>query len=185
MSVLPPYAGGVFSPIENVAGKPYVYWLAKWWQRYKSPWILRNRDPVFAVPGKLAEAEPERKDRYITVPRQKPLLFAILNWIATEGTEQEMIEQCRQKIDVVAQDKLRFTIDNDKIDIKNAMDMGKLAQRVKSDFFLLGKQKCVTEGYWLMLRPYTFAKGDYTIRSYGSCSSGLTQIGIDYHVFVR
>ena len=149
---------------------------------------MRNRQPVFCVPGKLAETEKDRNERYITVPAGKPILFAILNWLSVSKGDQEMIDECKARIDVVAREKLKFLITRDGEEETNRVDIAAIASRLRSDFFMLGKKRCLTEGYWVMIRPQSawFAKGvDYTIRSYGSCSSGATQVGIDYHLFVR
>ena len=142
------------------------------------------------VPGKIMEIDGKRKERYIMIKQDKPILFVILNWIATDPrnqrTDEEMILECKERIDVVAQNQQKFTISNDALDIKDQMDISKMASRVRSPFFMLDNDnKCLTEGYWLFLKPYFFTKGDYTIKSFGTCSSGVTQVKIDYHVFIR
>ena len=180
----------IFSPDEYILGHSYSEWLSLWWLNYNLSQRDRLKQPVFFVPGKIMESPKQSKikSRYIVIKQDKPILFAILNWLAADHedrrTDDELIQECKNRIDVVAENKQRFQIINDKTG--SGGDISFLSSRSRSTFFTINKHKCLTEGYWLFLKPNFFAeKGDYSINSFGTCSSGKTQVEIDYHVFIR
>ena len=114
----------------------------------------------------------------------------IINWISIlhiDGeTDQELIEIANKGMDVVA--NLQITING--FTVKNGLE----ESQVQSPFFgvtlpegnILGSPsgpiRAVSDGYWYFLKPL---QGDTKLSSFGSCSSGVTKIGVNYNLSIE
>lgn len=45
-----------------------------------------------------------------------------------------------------------------------------------------GRRRAVSDGYWIFFKPL---QSEISLRSFGSCSSGATKIGVDYEIIPR
>jgi hypothetical protein len=112
----------------------------------------------------------------------------ILNWISNPykhgKSEQELISTAKSKIDVI--DDIEVKVDGKDI-------QGLKEYRFRTDLFAVDLPKnnvldlpsgptwLISDGYWLFTEPIL---NNLTISTFGSCSSGITQIGINYNITV-
>jgi hypothetical protein len=157
---------------------------AEWWQHYTDNDKKRSKQPVFFVVGKMREIPEQNKitTRHFCIPRGKPILMPVMNWLSVDlhhdKTESELEQLAREKMDVVS--NMDISLDGTPIPHNNI-------HRVKSPFFMLdGKCKAISDGYWVFFKPDTYpwngsgGMNRHIIKSFGCCSSGKTQIKIDY-----
>ncbi len=185
-------------------GHTYGEWSARWWQ-----WLLsipKSKNPLDDSTGVNAHinqkyqnifflcqthenAAPPIPSRAVTVPMGTSVFMPIINWISVlhvDGeTDEELIEIANKRMDVVA--NLEFMIDG--LSIKHGLE----EYRAVSPFFEVwlpednifasgpGMTRAISDGYWLFLKPL---KSDTTICSFGSCSSGVTKIGVNYNLSI-
>jgi hypothetical protein len=142
---------------------------------------------VFFLCQTYEEGEPPIPNRTVTVPAGSAIFIPIINWISIlhqDGeTEQELVEIATKRMDVAA--NLQFTVNG--IPLKN--ELGEY--RVQSDCFDItlpkgnilssppGPIRAVSDGYWLFFKLFD---GNTRISSFGSCSSGVTKIGVSYNL---
>jgi len=143
-------------------------------------------DPNVFFLCQTVEGLGEQPRRKISIGRGKCVFMPILNWISNfynDGdSEQELIETAVQRIDAVS--NLQVSIDGHNI-------QGLTAYRFRSEFFEInmiednildipaGKTRLVSDGYWLFTKPL---ESDTKISTFGSCSSGITKIGVNYFI---
>jgi hypothetical protein len=196
------------NPIFPIHSKPFGYtyaeWSARWWQwllalpKSKSPAfdstgananINQNYSNVFFLCQTYEEGVPSIPNRTVTVSAGRSIFMPIINWISilhNDGeTDQELIEIANKRMDVVAD--LQITING--LTVKN----GPEEYRAQSAFFEItlpednivtspsGLTRAVSDGYWLFLKPL---ESDTKITSFGSCSSGVTQLGVSYNLLL-
>jgi hypothetical protein len=180
-------------------GHTYAEWSAKWWQ-----WLLsipKSRNPAFDSTGVCAnlnqnypdvfflcqthESAPFIPNRTVTITPGRSIFMPIINWVSilhTDGeTDRELIEIANKRMDVVA--NLQLSIDG--ITIKAGLEK----YRTQSQFFEVmlpennifalpsGTIRAVSDGYWIFLKQL---EHDTELSSFGSCSSGVTKIGVNY-----
>jgi hypothetical protein len=126
----------------------------------------------------------------VTVLAGTSIFMPIINWISilhVDGeTDQELVEIANKRMDVVA--NLQITLDD--LSVKRGLE----EYRVQSPFFgvtlpkgnilgsLSGPIRAVSDGYWLFFKPL---QGDIKLSSFGSCSSGVTKIGVNYNLSIE
>jgi hypothetical protein len=182
-------------------GLSYEEWSIKWWQ-----WLLsvpKSNNPAFDSTGRdanVGQSDPnvfflcqtyERvksiPDRSIHVHASKSVFMPIINWISIlhiDGeTDQELASIAKQRMDVVA--NLEIVINGTKI------NKGLEKYRAQSPFFYVvlpedniieaspGTKRCISDGYWVFL---TSLERYTRLSSFGSCSSGVTRIGVHYEI---
>jgi hypothetical protein len=186
-------------------GYTYEEWSARWWQ-----WLLsipKSKNPAFDSTGANAninqnypnvlflcqtyeEGAPFVPKRTVAVLAGSSIFMPIINWISVlhiDGeSEQESVEIANKRMDVVA--NLQITING--LTVKNGLE----EYRVQSPFFgvtlpegnILGSPsgliRAVSDGYWLFFKPL---QDDTKISSFGSCSSGVTKIGVNYNLSIE
>ena len=183
-------------------GCTFEEWSTRWWQ-----WLLsipKSRSPAFDLTGANArvnqdnaqvfflcqtyeEGAPLIPHRNVTVPTGTAIFMPIINWISIlhhDGeSEQELVEIAAKRMDVVA--NLQFTVND--FPVKKRLE----EYRVRSDCFDImlpkdnilssppGAIRAVSDGYWLFFK---LSDGNTKISSFGSCSSGVTNIGVCYNL---
>jgi hypothetical protein len=192
----------IFPVSSRPFGFPYGEWVAKWWQWLLSipkpispafDWTGSNvsvnqHDPdVFFLCQTIEGVEPSPL-RHHVLTSKKAILIPIINWISTmdeDGkTDEELMNVANKKMDVV---------NNLEVSINKIRLTGLEQYRVESPFFDVmlpdnnifdlppGRRRSVTDGYWLFFRPF---EGSLELLTFGSCSSGLTQIKVYYDLTV-
>jgi hypothetical protein len=132
---------------------------------------------------------PHTPTRAVTIPKGTSIFMPIINWISIlhiDGeTDQELTEIANKEMDVVA--NLEITIDG--LRIKNGLE----EYRILSPCFEIwlprdnivasspGMRRAISDGYWLFLKSL---ETDTIISSFGSCSSCVTKIGVNYNLFI-
>jgi hypothetical protein len=183
-------------------GVTFEEWGVRWWQ-----WLLmipKSISPAYDLTGKNAsvgqpdptvfflcqtiEGAKEQPIRKISIPKGSNVFMPILNWISNfyeHGTsEKELIDMARQKMNIIG--NLEFNLNGE--DIK-----GLEKYRFLTKFFVVelpidnildlpaGKASLISDGYWVFTKPIL---NDIMISTYGSCSSGITKIGVSYDIKV-
>jgi len=182
-------------------GKSYSEWSIEWWQWLSS--IPKNKNPAFDWSGEYVnvnqndpsilflcqtyegvENTPIRRNK---ITKGRSIFMPIINWISIMGydgnTDDELIEIARHKMDVIG--PLEITINGETI------NKGLEKYRIYSSFFeinlpennifgiLSGKKRCISDGYWIFLKPIS---KNISLHSFSSCSSGLTNIKVSYEL---
>lgn len=177
-------------------------WSARWWQ-----WLLsipKCNNPAFDSTGSNAYINQNYKpvfflcqtyegmdvpQRSVTVPAGNSLLFVpMINWISVlhhDGeSDEELLEIAKERMDVVA--NLKCSIN------QVTIETGLNNFRVLSPFFEVklpedniigmpsGVSRAISDGYWIFIKPKV--KEELTIGTFGTCSAGVTRIGVSYHV---
>jgi len=177
-------------------------WSIRWWR-----WLLsipRVHNPALDSTGMKSGVSQENVGvfflcqtlgnsktqifRKASVPRGKTLFMPIINWISVSGIDGDTLQQlnsvAKKKIDAVTDLQL-------KVNGRAIEDIGRL--RIRSPCFdvvlpednilglVSGRRTCVSDGYWVFLKPEGNAM---TLRTFGSCSSGVNKIGIAYYLTI-
>jgi len=124
--------------------------------------------------------------RTVKIPKQSSIFMPLINWVSVRGedgeTDEELLRVARQRMDVVKDLHIHIN------DITLTTDTLKKF-RAESPFMdvLLpennifdqpsGQTRMVSDGYWIFLKPIS---DSMRIKSLGSCSSGITKIGVHY-----
>ena len=111
----------------------------------------------------------------------------ILNWISFRDekaqTDEELKIMAKETMDKIG--KLELFINN------RPLDVDLFAHRDTPYAFYVtlpvdnilgatpGPTRLVTDGYWIFLKPL---KNEFKMTSSGSCSSGITEIGVNYSI---
>jgi len=192
----------IYQPNSKPLGLSLGDWSEIWWQ-----WLLpipKSINPTTDLTGKYAsvgQADPrvyflcqtvegakEQPRRHISLRKGACVFMPILNWISDfyehGRSEEELIQTAAQRIDAIG--NLKFSLDGREI-------QGLERYRFRSNFFIVelpkynildlppGKARFISDGYWVFTEPIL---SDITISTFGSCSSGVTKIGVDYSIKV-
>lgn len=194
----------VFPVDSKPFGLPYSEWCIKWWQwiscipKYDNPafdWsgikVYKNQNDsrvlFLCQTYEGVKNIPLRRNR---ITRGSSIFMPIINWISIMGhdgnSDKQLLEIARRKMDVVG--PLQITINGEKV------SKGLESYRIESPFFDInlpennlfglsaGKKRCVSDGYWIFLRPILEST---RLSSFASCSSGATKISVDYDLTVN
>jgi hypothetical protein len=184
-------------------GLTYGEWSAKWWQwvvaipKANNPMLdsigfnanIDQKDsPVFFL-CQTYEGVDSIPNRAIKVSAGKVVFMPIINWISVlhnDGeNDEELSDTARKRIDAVA--NLEITINH------VVINKGLERYRAKSPFFEFelpednilglapGHKRAISDGYWLFIQ---LLGSDMKLASFGSCSSGITKIGVIYNISV-
>jgi hypothetical protein len=183
-------------------GLTFNEWSIKWWQ-----WLLaipKSTNPALDYIGKYAsigqvhpnifflcqtmEGIRQQPTRKISIHRGTSIFMPIINWISNfyehGNTEKELVEIAREKMDSVGNLELNL----DGINIQ-----GLEKYRFLSNFFTVklpkdnildlpsGNARLISDGFWVLTEPIIT---DTAIITFGSCSSGVTKIGVKYAIKV-
>jgi hypothetical protein len=182
-------------------GRTYSDWCMLWWK-----WLLtieRSKNPAYDMTGRNAYINQDDPNvfflcqtfelsrlfplRRVKIPHKKKLFLPILNWISYRNEENQSEEtlksEAAERMDEIGW--LEFYVNEESI-IDNLSQF-----RVSTSMFevilpkdnLLGVNPglttVVSDGYWLFLES---TLKELRIRSFGSCSSGVTEIGANYEI---
>jgi hypothetical protein len=182
-------------------GLTFSEWSAKWWQ-----WLLSISKPlnpamdssgenasigqlnsnVFFLCQTIENVKPPI--RKISIRKGTSLFLPIINWASNfyehGKSERQLIDTATEKMDVIG--NLKFNL--------NGMNIQGLEKyRFRSKFFTVelpqdnildlptGKARLISDGYWVFTKPIVT---DTRISTFGTCSSGVTKIGVDYSIKV-
>lgn len=193
--------------IYPINSRPYGYsygeWSAKWWQ-----WLLSIPEcssPALDSSGKNANNNQKYPNvfflcqtyeragsiprRTICLPKDKAIFMPIINWISLlhhDGeTEKELLDRARESMNVIGEMEISINGTTMKERLRNF--------RALSPFFDVelpegnivrlspGGRRAVSDGYWVFLKPL---QAGAFLSSFGSCSSGVTKIGVDYEIIL-
>lgn len=192
----------IYSQDSKPFGLTFGEWSVRWWQ-----WLLsipKDKSPAMDSTGQYAsigQSDPnvfflcqtiensiELPLRTISMPRRKSIFMPVLNWISNfynhGQSEQELIDTARRRIDAIG--KIEVNLDR-----KNIQGLEKY--RFLTEFFVAempkdnildlppGKTRFISDGYWLFIGPIL---NNTMISTFGSCSSGITKIGVNYSITV-
>jgi hypothetical protein len=182
-------------------GLTFSEWSARWWQ-----WLLlipKSLNPAMDSSGENASIgqlnskvfflcqtieNVKQPNRKISIRRGTSLFLPVINWISNfyehGKSERELIETATERMDVIG--NLKFNL--------NGMNIQGLEKyRFRSKFFTVelprdniidlpvGKARLISDGYWIFTKPIVT---DTRISTFGTCSSGVTKIGVNYSIKV-
>lgn len=188
----------IYSQDSKPFGRTFSEWSTRWWE-----WLLRipksinpandftgqnaylsQHDPNVFFLCQTIESATQLPTRKISIPKGRSIFMPILNWISNSykhgKTEQDLIEIARVRMDAIGD--LQVNLDG-----RNIPGLEKY--RFLSEIFTVelpeenildlppGQAQFVSDGYWLFMGPIL---KDVVMSTYGSCSSGITKIGIKY-----
>jgi hypothetical protein len=192
----------IYDENSSPLGYSFGEWSIKWWQ-----WLLsipKSNNPLLDMSGENAaigqsdsdvfflcqtvENVNQRPTRNISVSKGTSLFSPVINWVSNfyeDGhSEKELIETARRKMDIIGD--LQFYLNGESIPALKKY-------RFLSKFFSVdiprdnifdwpsGEARLVSDGYWVFTKPLLM---DTIISTFGTCSSGLTKIGVKYNIKV-
>jgi hypothetical protein len=191
----------IYPPNSSPLGKTFNEWCILWWK-----WLLgiqKPNNPAHDMTGDNAYINQINADvfflcqtfertriyplRKVKIPNNKKIFLPILNWISYRDQENQSEGNLRleaaDRMDRIGM--LKFSINEKPIE-ENLVDF-----RIRTSIFevdlpkdnILGAKSglttVVSDGYWLFLESNL---KEISISSLGSCSSGVTEIGTNYHI---
>ncbi len=190
-----------FTPEDRPFGLSYGEWTTKWWEWALSIPIQFNpvldntgqyadrnqRDPVWFLAGTIGDDNIVAY-RTCTVPKQKAILFPIINYIYTEDRpfdETKLVKHVKQDIDDIVVKEA--TIDGHQVPI----------YRVNSDPYVfnlrvteinrlgipVGNSDASADGYWVFIK--SLDSGHHEIRFHGACSGGIRNASAEYKITAK
>jgi len=125
--------------------------------------------------------------RNLTITSGTAALMPIINWISIEredgNSNYDLRRKAKEKMDVIQ--KLEVSINN--LNFKKDLERFRIMTAVFEVYLpennILdvpkGIRRAISDGYWLFFRPLCHP---VDIRSFGTCSSGATEIAVSYHI---
>jgi hypothetical protein len=150
-------------------------------------YINQPSDVIFLC--QTLEAAKPTPYRKLVISRNKPIFMPIINWLSIlhiDGeTENELMKSAKERMDVIAD--LEMTIND--VSLKEGLENCRARSPIFEIVFphdnILGINEgptlCYSDGYWIFLKPLA---NNTKISSFGSCSSGITQIAVIYDITV-
>lgn len=187
-----------------IFGKSYGDWSIEWWK-----WLLQipsRYNPSIDLTGENANKFQSYRDviflcqsiesripfpsRSVSISHDKSVFMPVLNWLSVEGLDgnhnKELMDVAKKKIDVVKE--MKFTL-NDITLTKEIWDFRVASRPFKITFpsdnvlgIESGIKKCASDGYWLFIKPMGL---NSRITTKGVCSTGETNIGVEYKLEVK
>lgn len=147
--------------------------------------IGQSNSKVFFL-CQTVENVPQQPRRKICIHRGTSVFLPIINWVSNfyehGKTERELIEVATERMNVIG--NLEFKC--------NGVSIQELKKyRFQSKFFTVdlpsdnildlpaGKTRLVSDGYWIFTKPIL---ADTSLSTFGTCSSGVTKIGVHYSI---
>lgn len=185
-------------------GLSYDQWCIKWWRwllsipKFESPVIdltginakLNQNDSCVFFLCQTFECSDIVPIRNITIPRGRSVFMPLINWISTipdDGmTDEDLVIKANKKMDAIQ--NIKVIINGNEINLKDT-DLRVIAgpfEVTLPDANILnldaGRTRVYSDGYWMLSRPLNSA---ISLSTYGSCSLGLTKIGVLYNIKVE
>ena len=185
-------------------GLSYEQWTIKWWS-----WILQipqENSPAFDLTGRNAyikqnnpyvfflcqtfDRNNSAPNRIVSIKKGLSLFFPLINWISVSpedgNTDADLILKAEAKMDTIGDMKLNIN--------GHPICTNLEKYRFKSHPFHVnlprnnileldaGIKKVASDGYWILTEAITVP---FHLVTFGSCTSGLTKIGVRYEINVR
>lgn len=192
----------LYPPDSSPLGLSFGYWSVKWWQ-----WLLaipKSKSPVFDSSGinsgigqyssdifflcQTMEGAIPTPNRRVRLKKGTSIFMPVINWISIAGkdgySDHELLETAKRRMDSIS--NLELKINGERLEHLEKY-------RFQSPFFNVflpnenilevdsGNRRFVSDGYWIFTSPIY---SDSELSSFGSCSAGLTKIGVSYSVEV-
>lgn len=193
----------IFHPYSNPLGKSFIDWSVLWWRWFIS--IPRKYHPALDMIGNNAhtgqilpnvmflcqtmESVIPFPIRTVTLQRGSCIFMPIINWVSilhVDGeNDVELTSVAKTRMDLV--ENMKVTIGNKvltKLWKKYRFHSGVIDVMLPDDNILdqsRGPSRLVSDGYWLFTKPLN---NNIKIRTFGTCSSGVTRIGVTYDIQV-
>jgi hypothetical protein len=128
--------------------------------------------------------------RTIKIPKQTSVFMPVINWVSVlheDGeTDEQLLRIARERMDVVKDlqihiNEITLTTDILKKFRTESPFMDVFLPRNNILGHPRGQSRMVSDGYWIFLKPIS---ENIRIESLGSCSSGITNIGVNYKINV-
>ena len=193
---------GIYHQNSLPLGLSFGEWSARWWQ-----WLLsipKSRNPALDLLGENAAIGQSDSNvfflcqtienigkiptRKIRIRKGTSIFLPVINWVSNfyehGESEEDLIKTARERMDSIG--NLEFYLNGKSV-------RGLEKYRFLSKFFSVdllkdnivdlppGKARLVSDGYWVFTKPI---ENDTTISTFGTCSSGLTKIGVNYQIEV-
>lgn len=167
-----------FSANELIFGRSYADWTAQWWKSFTYHDFRRKMSPVFCVPGKMIKM-PDRFKTQFKIPRDKAILFSVVNWLQPDVVEelescQSLLSLAKKQMDDVYPEALMLAIDDKKLEQNNIC-------RLAAEFKQYDK-KFASDGFWVFLKPESLSNGIHHVNSFGRCASGKIRVEMAYEI---
>jgi hypothetical protein len=156
--------------------------IERFWRVYKKPDLVRKRGPVFCLPGMIPEIEKKQKKTDFSISRDKAILLSPMCFLqfVHNSADVDSKNMCKyivkQRMNAIGDIQLN-------IDGKSVKD--RLVRQATDLFSLDYVFTAASDGYWLLLQPGELEKGVHHIDTYGTCSSGATQIPLHFKVTIK
>ncbi len=182
-------------------GLTYEHWTMKWWY-----WLLKipkRNSPAFDQTGNNAYINQNNPNvfflcqtfensgsipvRCIMIQSGMSVFMPLINWISVapeDGeTDKELFLKARTKMNTIKDLKVNVN----EHEISNEFDK----YRIQSCPFYVelpeenilnlaaGVKRVISDGYWILTEPI---RKPIFLKTFGSCSAGLTKIGVKYDV---
>lgn len=168
-----------FSGQDKVFGKDFKHWIKEYWKSFLYDDEKRSKSKVYMLPTNL-EMHPQQETDF-TIEQKKAILLPVGKWISVVPTTEfkekaiAMRNLAIEKLD--AYQDLNVYVDGELVSDQ--------CFRMMSDYFDIDyKWMAICDAYWLFVKPYSFEKGEHKISTFVSCSSGQTQISLNYKISI-
>ena len=178
-------------------------WSVRWWR-----WLLsipKEMSPAIDYTGSNAtigqiyphvfflcqtiegvESLPVRK---ISIPRNQSVFMPLINWISAlhvDGeTDDDLVRVGKQKMDSAKNLELLLNEQHYLLDFRKLRHSSRNFQANLPENNILdvppGETRCFSDGYWLF---FNTKKTDFKLDTFGTCSSGITKIGVSYDIHI-
>lgn len=187
----------------NPFGSSYSHWSMKWWQ-----WLLgipKQVNPAFDHNGIYAEAGQVSDEVFFLcqtiegterVPTRSlrmrygsSIFMPVLNWVSVRGsdgnTDEDLQQVAKKRMNLIS--KLNVIINGETL-------RGSEIYRFQSPLFDVilpeenildvkpGNTRFFSDGYWIFTEPIF---DNIELSTLGSCSAGITRIGVNYSITIR
>ena len=194
----------IFGIDEKPFGLSFSDWTVEWWK-----WIIqipKSINPLFDTDGKNAylnqihrkvfflcqtlESSEKIPVRNIIIPRETSVFMPIINWISIlheDGeNDQDLLRVARERMDVVQDLSINIneiTLTTDQL--REFRVVSPIVDTFLPENNIFDHPSCqtriVSDGFWIFLKSLN---DNISIKSFGSCSSGITKIKVDYNINV-
>jgi hypothetical protein len=184
-------------------GLTYAQWTMKWWS-----WLLKipiQNSPVFDETGRNAYLDQDdphvfflcqtygqnrsNPSRHVLVQKGQSLFMPLINWISIapeDGqTDNDLILKAQSKMNSISDLTMIVNGDQFTADFSQYRVQSKpfYVDVPKENILTLqpGTKKIVSDGYWILTESIIKSM---QLTTFGSCSAGLTKIGVNYDITI-
>lgn len=192
-------APSVFLKEDKIFGKSFGHWITKYWQTFYYDDEKRSRSDVYMLPGFMPDKpeynaehamfidkEPQKQEQTdYTVSQDKAILLSPMNYIVAvhmddvhkDHTLHSRIKRlCKDRMDAITE--INLSLDGKSVSqyIARATSEKIFEADIVYDAF--------SDGFWLLLKRGVLEKGVHRIESFSSCTSGQTQLPLEYNLTI-